>query len=413
MIAGAEILLLFVFTVFLGYLSELFYDKTRVPDIIWLIFFGIFLGPILRLYDPSPFIRASPIMSIIALCVIVFDAGIHMDFNVFLKSFPRSLPLTFLYYFLTIIIVGITSYIFMHNFLSPLECILLGAMFNNSAITISAVLRNLEPSSNVDLNNIRNVLLLESILSDSIAFITVITIIRLIITPYMSIIEGFENVFLSFIFSISFGSFSGIFWSFILNKLSHQKFNYILTMAMVFFVYVFSEELVEGSGALSLLFYALLIVNSDTIFEKFGLKDHFIVDSRHLREFHEEMTFLLKSFFFVFVGLIMQISFEHIFLGLIISLAIFFSRFLCATIYDFIFKLSHIEKFAIMYTFTSGLSTLVMSRLPSVYDPNKLFFKNPEIYTHICFITVFVTVFLGIFIAPHMISKGIKSMNER
>ncbi|MEM0083955.1 MAG: cation:proton antiporter [Candidatus Methanomethylicia archaeon] len=412
MIAGAEILLLFVFTVFLGYLSELFYDKTRVPDIIWLIFFGIFLGPVLHLYDPSPFIRASPIMSIIALCIIVFDAGIHMDFNVFLKSFPRSLPLTFLYYFLTIIIVGITSYMFMHNYLSLLECILLGAMFSNSAVTVSAVLRNLESSSNVDLNNIRNILLLESILSDSIAFITVITIIRLIITPYMSIIEGFENVFLSFIFSLSFGSLSGILWSFILNKLSHRKFNYILTMAMVFFVYVFSEELVEGSGVLSLLFYALLIVNSDTLFEKFGLKDHFIVDSKHLREFHEEMTFLLKSFFFVFVGLIMQFSFEHVFFGLIVSLVMFGSRVLCTIIYDFMFKLNHIEKFAIMYTFTNGLSTLVMSRLPSVYDPNKLFFKNSEIYTNICFITVFVTVLLGIFIAPYMISRNIKSINK-
>ncbi|MEM3986578.1 MAG: cation:proton antiporter [Candidatus Methanomethylicia archaeon] len=412
MIAGAEILLLFVFTVFLGYLSELFYDKTRVPDIIWLIFFGIFLGPVLHLYDPSPFIRASPIMSIIALCIIVFDAGIHMDFNVFLKSFPRSLPLTFLYYFLTIIIVGITSYMFMHNYLSLLECILLGAMFSNSAVTVSAVLRNLESSSNVDLNNIRNILLLELILSDSIAFITVITIIRLIITPYMSIIEGFENVFLSFIFSLSFGSLSGILWSFILNKLSHRKFNYILTMAMVFFVYVFSEELVEGSGVLSLLFYALLIVNSDTLFEKFGLKDHFIVDSKHLREFHEEMTFLLKSFFFVFVGLIMQFSFEHVFFGLIVSLVMFGSRVLCTIIYDFMFKLNHIEKFAIMYTFTNGLSTLVMSRLPSVYDPNKLFFKNSEIYTNICFITVFVTVLLGIFIAPYMISRNIKSINK-
>ncbi|MEM0212242.1 MAG: cation:proton antiporter [Candidatus Methanomethylicia archaeon] len=412
MIAGAEILLLFVFTVFLGYLSELFYDKTRVPDIIWLIFFGIFLGPVLHLYDPSPFIRASPIMSIIALCIIVFDAGIHMDFNVFLKSFPRSLPLTFLYYFLTIIIVGITSYMFMHNYLSLLECILLGAMFSNSAVTVSAVLRNLESSSNVDLNNIRNILLLESILSDSIAFITVITIIRLIITPYMSIIEGFENVFLSFIFSLSFGSLCGILWSFILNKLSHRKFNYILTMAMVFFVYVFSEELVEGSGVLSLLFYALLIVNSDTLFEKFGLKDHFIVDSKHLREFHEEMTFLLKSFFFVFVGLIMQFSFEHVFFGLIVSLVMFGSRVLCTIIYDFMFKLNHIEKFAIMYTFTNGLSTLVMSRLPSVYDPNKLFFKNSEIYTNICFITVFVTVLLGIFIAPYMISRNIKSINK-
>ncbi|MEM1549973.1 MAG: cation:proton antiporter [Candidatus Methanomethylicia archaeon] len=412
MIAGAEILLLFVFTVFLGYLSELFYDKTRVPDIIWLIFFGIFLGPVLHLYDPSPFIRASPIMSIIALCIIVFDAGIHMDFNVFLKSFPRSLPLTFLYYFLTIIIVGITSYMFMHNYLSLLECILLGAMFSNNAVTVSAVLRNLESSSNVDLNNIRNILLLESILSDSIAFITVITIIRLIITPYMSIIEGFENVFLSFIFSLSFGSLGGILWSFILNKLSHRKFNYILTMAMVFFVYVFSEELVEGSGVLSLLFYALLIVNSDTLFEKFGLKDHFIVDSKHLREFHEEMTFLLKSFFFVFVGLIMQFSFEHVFFGLIVSLVMFGSRVLCTIIYDFMFKLNHVEKFAIMYTFTNGLSTLVMSRLPSVYDPNKLFFRNSEIYTNICFITVFVTVLLGIFIVPYMISRNIKSINK-
>lgn len=412
MILNAEIFLLFSFTVILGYLSSLFYDKTKIPDIIWLLLFGIILGPVLHLYDPTSFIKASPVMSIIALCIIIFDAGINMDFNIFVKSFSRSISLTLLYYFSTVFIVGFVFHIFMWNHLSLLECLLLGAMLNTSTVAVSSVLRVLELSLHVDLGEVKNILILESILSDSLAFISVITIIRLIMTPYTSIIESFEGLFTSFIFSIGFGSLSGVFWCFALNKLRGQKFNYILTMAMVFLIYVFSEELVEGSGALSLLFYALLIVNSDSIFDKFGLKDHFIIDSRHLREFHEEITFLLKSFFFVYVGLITYISFEHILYGLLISFLVLISRFLCVKIYGLMFKSSDLEKSVITYTIANGLPALVMSRLPVIYDPNKLFFKNPEIYTNICFIVVFTTVLLGACIAPYLISRSIKSSNE-
>lgn len=412
MVLDSEIFLLFSFTVILGYLGSLFYYKTRVPDIIWLLIFGIILGPVLHLYDPSPFVRTSPFMSIIALCIIIFDAGINMDLSAFLKSFPRSILLTFLYYVLTMILVGSVSYLFMKYSLSLLECLLIGAMLSTSTVTVSSILHAIETSLSVNLSEVRDVLILESILSDSIAFITVITVIRLTVTPYTSIIESFENVFLSFIFSIGFGFLSGVFWSFSLNRLSGQKFNYILTMAMVFLIYVISEELVEGSGALTLLFFALLIINSDTIFEKFGLKGYFIVDSKHLRELHEEISFLLKSFFFVYVGLITYISFEHIFLGIIISLLVFISRILCVKFYDLIFKISNLEKSVITYTFANGLPALVMSRLPLVYDPNKIFFKQPEIYTNICLIAVFITVLFGVFIAPYMASRSVKNNSK-
>jgi NhaP-type Na+/H+ or K+/H+ antiporter len=66
-------------------LGNLFYVKTKIPDVIWLLLFGFIIGPVFKLYDPEPFIRASPFMSIIALCIILFDAGINMDLDTFIK----------------------------------------------------------------------------------------------------------------------------------------------------------------------------------------------------------------------------------------------------------------------------------------------------------------------------------------
>ena len=48
MSAGADSLLLLISsTILLCYVSGLLYTKTKIPDIIWVLAFGIILGPVL------------------------------------------------------------------------------------------------------------------------------------------------------------------------------------------------------------------------------------------------------------------------------------------------------------------------------------------------------------------------------
>jgi len=212
---------------------------------------------------------------------------------------------------------------------------------------------------------------------------------------------------------MGFGSLSGCFWSFVLNKLRGQKFNYILTIAMVFLVYIVSEGVVESSGALTLLFFGLLLINSDSIFRKLGFERIFEVEISHLREFHEEITFLLKSFFFVYVGLITSISLNYLLTGLGASLMVLCSRLLVVRLYEYIVKLNVIESDIVKFSIANGLSTLVVSRLPLLYDPNGLFIGDPALYNNVCFVVVIVSVLISMFLTPFVVSKDLKLMSKR
>jgi cell volume regulation protein A len=211
---------------------------------------------------------------------------------------------------------------------------------------------------------------------------------------------------------MGFGSLSGCFWSFVLNKLRGQKFNYILTIAMVFLIYVVSEGVVESSGALTLLFFGLLLVNSDSIFRKLGFREMFEIEISHLREFHEEITFLLKSFFFVYVGLITNISLNYLFIGLGASLMVLCSRLLVVRLYGYMVKLSVVESDIIKFSIANGLSTLVASRLPLIYDPKGLFIGDPGLYNNVCFVVVIVSVLISMFITPYVASRDIKLISK-
>ena len=70
-----RLILLVASTLLLAYISDLIYTRTKIPDIVWLLMFGIFLGPIFGIFDNEMFVSLSPLMSTLALSIILFDAG--------------------------------------------------------------------------------------------------------------------------------------------------------------------------------------------------------------------------------------------------------------------------------------------------------------------------------------------------
>ncbi len=62
--------------ILIGFLGSLFFDKTRIPDILILIVIGLFLGPEeMGLMTRSAIEDLVPVFSLAALIIILFDAG--------------------------------------------------------------------------------------------------------------------------------------------------------------------------------------------------------------------------------------------------------------------------------------------------------------------------------------------------
>ena len=88
---GADSLLLLISsTILLCYISGLLYTKTKIPDIIWVLAFGIILGPVLGYFEKEVFLSISPLMSTFALSIILFDAGINVDIKTLEKTMLKS-----------------------------------------------------------------------------------------------------------------------------------------------------------------------------------------------------------------------------------------------------------------------------------------------------------------------------------
>src|SRR5210317_785082 len=91
----AESLIIIIsLTILISYLSGLFYSVTKIPDVIFLMGFGIIMGPLLGYADKGLFDELSTLMSILALSIILFEAGINVDITLLLGSMGKALILS-------------------------------------------------------------------------------------------------------------------------------------------------------------------------------------------------------------------------------------------------------------------------------------------------------------------------------
>ncbi|MBS7619378.1 cation:proton antiporter [Candidatus Bathyarchaeota archaeon] len=409
MINATNIVLLVSATLLLGYLGQLFYNKTNIPDFIWLLAFGFLLGPLTHMYDSEVFISLSSLMSMVALSIILFQAGIESDIKLIIKALPKALILIGFTFTLIVLFIGSFLHLILPRSFTLLQGLLFGTMIGGtSTVTTLGILESLERK--VDIQDAKVVLVLESVLTDPICIISAITLIKMIMQPGVSFTEGLEGIFLSFGMASTIGLTTGIIWSTILSKLKGKRLNYMITIAVLFITYIISEEIAgNGSGPISALVFGLILVNIDDLLKAFGSEKLIVVDITELKNFHEEVTFFIKSFFFVYVGLIISLSIENVVLGLTLTGICLAIRYVAVSIISRIIKLDLKEKTLFKFVFAQGLPAFIMSQLPLIFDPNQKFFQNPEIYTELCFIIVLGTVIYGAILGPYLVNRKVKT----
>ena len=402
-----SIFMLISATILLGYLGNLFYDKTKVPDLIWLLGFGIILGPVFHLYDPAPFIEISTLMSAVALSIILFEAGITVSIGPVIQAIPKAMALIGFTFTLTVISVGYFLHFYMPEDFTLLQGFLLGTMVGGtSTVTTIGILHALE--STLDISDVKILLTLESVLTDPICIIAAITLIQMILLPSVSFSEGVLDIIIAFIISSVIGFFIGVVWALILNILRGKPLKYMITIAVLFATYMFSDKMGgHGAGPMAALVFGLVLSNFRYIFRFLGKDMNIKIDRRELIHFHEEVTFFIKSFFFVYVGLILTVSSKHVVTGFILIGICLTVRFFSASMASIVMKFSKVERALSRFIFAHGLPALIMSQLPSLYDPKRQYFPAPEIYSNLCFIIVLGTVLYGAVVGPLIVKRRI------
>jgi NhaP-type Na+/H+ or K+/H+ antiporter len=284
--------------IFFAHFLSLQFSKTNIPDVLILMAVGIVIGPLLGIVSAEDFGKVGPLIATIALVVILFESGTSLNLNTLAKSLATTGVLTLNCFVLTTLIVALIGYYFLE--LSVLASTLLGVILGgtSSAVVIPMVasLRLSEKPATV--------LVLESALSDVMCIVGVFALLQIHTQGGVEPGKLVGSVLAALIFAAIIGGLGGIGWLLVLGKIRDFPNTISSTLAYVFIVYGFTE-LLGFSGAIAALALGITLTN----FEKIGL-DKIQNLNRKLEPlspvdliFYREAVFLLKTYFFVYLGI--------------------------------------------------------------------------------------------------------------
>jgi len=295
--------------IFVGFLSSLLFEKTKVPDILILIVLGVVIGPLTGIINPAELSGITELFGALALALILFEGGLELKFHEIIKKFGNVMLLMGISFTFTMVAVALAFIIFLPTLPIYLG-LALGALLSAiSAPIVIPILSIMKVKSET-----KALLNLESALTDSAAILVVFLLLGLL-GPLAGKTDNVAvGILATILFSTVIAVLLGIGWLEILKLLKDRAYSYMITLAVVLGLYSIVEFL-GGTGPVAALVFGIVLSNGKEISQHLPIKTDFVLDER-LKRFHSEITFFLKTFFFVYVGIIFSI--ERLTLPLII-----------------------------------------------------------------------------------------------
>ena len=363
----------------LGFLGEQFFKRTSIPDPILLLLFGVLLGPILNVFSHEQLTAITPYFAALALIVILFDGGLNMNIQQAIKNSPRALILGIVGFILNVVVTALLSkYILGWRLLNGL---LLGSILGGgSSIIVIALARKLGVDKKTE-----TILSLESILTDVLCTVGAFVIIDIILSGEVSVQAALGSVALAFVVGIVVGSLVGIAWLNVLERIKGKPNIYMLTFGILLLTFALARTL-GGTGAVSALFLGLIIGNAPQIAKLLKFKNSVSINE-NVSNFHSQISFLIRSFFFVFTGLLFSFSsLSIVILGLVLSFIYLGLRFFSVKM-SFLKSSFQDSKSLITIMLPRGLAAAVLASLPFASGV-----PGSEIFPQIAFIVIITTI---------------------
>ncbi|HPQ35165.1 MAG TPA: cation:proton antiporter [Tenuifilaceae bacterium] len=346
--------------VFVSHLFTGIFERKRIPDVLLLMIIGLFLGPVFGLISPADFGIAGPMFTTITLVIILFEGGLELRIDTLRNAIKGTSALTTANFFVTMIVVGLIGWLLFG--LQPVAAFMLGSILGgtSSAVVIPMVrhLRIKEDS--------KTILVLESAVSDVLCIIFALALLETFDVPEVKVGLIIGKIISSFALAGVMGLVGAVAWSILLNRVRTIRNTIFTTPAFVFIIFGIAEIL-GYSGAISALAFGITLANIE-IFNVSLLKRYVSSNPITLNEtekvFFGEIVFLLKTFFFIYIGLSIQlVNIWAIVLGLIVTLVVFALRIPVAR-FSLRKKFPTFDLTMISVMVPKGLAAAVLASLP-------------------------------------------------
>ena len=365
--------------IFLGVAGEAFFKKTGIPDVAFLMILGVIIGPVFGIIQPEAVIQVVPYFAALALIIIMFDGGLNLDIKHVVKTAHFSVTLAILGFILSVIMITLAA----HYALGWLwlDSILLGSIVGGSSSAIVfGLVRNIKISEET-----KSMLSFESALTDILATIVAFILFEAVLLGHFDLQTLQETLGRAVVVGLVLGFGVGIPWMYVSTKLGNAQHAYMLTLGILFVLFFLANSFGE-SGALTALVFGLMLGNKNHLARvlRFKLPRIELDDPTH-----NQLTFLVRSFFFVFVGLMASFGqIEYVIFGVLITVAVYFGRVFVGKI-TLTKRFSKLDRAVTNSMIPRGLAAAVLATYPITMG-----LPNAEAYPQIIFFIILSSVII-------------------
>lgn len=292
--------------IFLGFAGNLIFSKLRFNDTILLIGLGVLLGPVTGAIPVESLQRASTIVGPLALILILFDGGLALKFRDLLHGLGQAASLAVGGFVLaTGAIGGIVAWALQVPLMTGL---ILGAILGGtSALVVLPSLKHMRVDRETS-----TILGLESAITDVLVVVVAFTLVSIVELGQGPAAQDIASkLIITFAMSIFIGVAMGFLWLWMMPYVRDKPYGYMLTLGVMFFLYVAVEWLLQdvsnGGGPLSVLAFGVVLGNvgslGDAIRRRVGKQF-----GAGIKKFQGEISFIVRTFFFIYLGILVDLD---------------------------------------------------------------------------------------------------------
>lgn len=288
--------------VFASHFLALLFRRTGVPDVLILLLAGLVIGPLLGWVAPDDLGRVGPVIATIALVVILFESGTSLQPGALRNAMGTMLLLSIGGFLLTGAVVA-TAGVYLLS-LPVLPALMLGVILagTSSAVVIPLV-ETLQMAEKPG-----TVLVLESTLTDVLCIVGLVALLQ----AYgqggtLQPVPLAFGVITALLFAALIGVIAGVAWLLILGRVRGFPSALSTTLAWAFLAYG-ASELLGFSGPIAAMALGITLTSFDSgwfgRFESLQRRVHALSEAD--LAFYREAVFLLKTYFFIYLGISIQ-----------------------------------------------------------------------------------------------------------
>lgn len=309
----------------IGIFGEIIFKRTQVPDVLWLLLVGILLGPVAGIVSRGQLGAIAPFFGALTLVVILFDGGSKLDLAGVARAAPRSGLLAVLSFLSAVGVVAVASMGARSLGWLPATwtwqyALLLGAILGGSSSIIimpAMQLAGVPPK-------IANLLNLESAFTDAFCIVGTALFIDLMLQVGGAGRSPGGALMHSLGIGLGMGLVTGFFWLILLRVLQVSEHAYPITLSALLLLYVAIDQ-TGGSAAIGILAFAIVVGNARHLGRRLGFGAALDL-GRDVRGFNRQLSFIIKSFFFTFMGAMLGPPWSQVLLGALLGVLLLAAR---------------------------------------------------------------------------------------